>query len=165
MSEITTAQRAALVANAKWLVGWNEQIGYDTDRPFHLKTKAELVTLFSAGEDVSGDCSWSLTELFFMTGLKDPTGFNFNGDGNTESMLTHLTKRYANPAGAKAGAIVIFGVGLPLNEQHGAMVIKPDKKNPTLFSHGSAAGPIEIPFVQEQAAHFGSTVFLSVVDL
>ena len=58
----------------------------------------------------------------------------------------------------------MFGVGLPVEEQHVCMVTV-QGKNPTIFSHGSAFSCIEIPLSVEQESHSGGTTFLNVAPL
>jgi hypothetical protein len=163
---LTNVQRAELVANAEWLIGQNKHIGYGQTRPMpYLRTKAELVKMFSKGETINPDCSGSIVLLYYMTGgLIDPTGWKFTGYGNSSSMLSEL-KHYTDPRAAHLVALVVFGADLPLAQQHVAMVIKRNGADPELFSHGSAAGPIAITLQAEQQAHKGSTCFLDVGSL
>jgi hypothetical protein len=161
---MTDAQRNALVANADWLYSWSKYIGYAQERPFPILTKAQLTTAFSKGETVSGDCWWFIVQIYALVpGLTDPGGYDFNGDGNTESGLARLP-HYTNPVDAHPGALVIFGADLDdLDLQHGCMVIK-QGKDPLVESHG-LPGVKQLTLSEEQTAHTGTTVFLDVSGL
>jgi hypothetical protein len=161
---LTNAQRNAIVSNCQWFSKNQSLIGYAQERPFPIYTKTELQSMFNAKEKVNvWDCSASTVEIFSLSGVKDPTGFNYGGFGNTESMLEHLP-HYTKITNAHPGALVIFGADLPLAKQHVCIVTK-QGANPTLFSHGSAFSCKFLSLSQEQSAHSGTTVFLDVSGL
>ena len=122
----TNAQRTLLVKNAEWLIANRQHIGYQQHRPQQLLPAALLRAAFNGGERLLYDCSMMLVQAYFLTGLHDPTGFAFNGDGNTESMLGHLP-HYSEAIDAHPGAIVIFNADQPLRAQHCAMVTHPGR--------------------------------------
>jgi hypothetical protein len=161
---ITDKQREKVV---KWCVYLNEhqsQIGYGQDRPFPLLKEPELEAIINEGEFIDRwDCYASTAEIFYIVGLKDPSGFNYNGLGNTDTLLEHLP-HYTEASHARPGALVVFGADLPLSEQHVAIVTK-QGDDPELFSHGEAFECRLLSLSEEQTAHSGSTVFMDVTSL
>lgn len=162
---MTDAQRATLVSNIQYLVSWGHLIPYQQVRPFPLLSKAALTANFKKGVPLRGvDCSAFCTLAYFISGLKDPTGDNFSGFGNSATMLKRLP-HYTNPVNAHPGALVVFGADQPLAKQHVCLVLK-QGKNPQLASHGGPLSGVKLlSLSQEQSAHTGSTVFLDVNSL
>lgn len=163
MATLTETQRAALVYNADFLYANRAHLGYTQVRPLKFYTKVALEAKFKAGMVSEFDCSGSVMEIFYMSGCKDPSGYDFDGYGNSVTMLERL-KHYENPVDAHAGALVVFGANLPLGQQHVCMVWK-QGKDPTLFSHGEP-GVSLIPLSEEIPEHPGAMVtFLDVSPL
>jgi hypothetical protein len=162
---VTDTQRNKIV---QWCHYFNEhanQIGYEQIRPFPLYKEAELESKINAGDTLGEwDCVGSSDEIFYLVGLKDPTGFDYVGDGNTDTMLAYLKDHYTDPAHAKPGALVIFGADLPLSSQH-VCIVTESGSDPQLFSHGEAFECKLLTLSEEQTAHTGSTVFLSIDPL
>lgn len=156
---ITTDERRLVVANFKWMYDHRGVFGYHQDRPFRVRNRAELEDDFKhdrAIEDL--DCSAFTITGFFISGLADPSGYNFKGLGSTATML-HFLPHHANAREVLLGALVIFGVGT--EEQHVCVVVDhAGTNNPTLISHGQP-GVKWLSLDEEQRSHGGETVFLS----
>lgn len=164
--------RALLVKNAYWLVSEAQYIDYGQTRPFPLRSAGALKGIFAAKSTAfAPDCSMAVTNLYYMSGAKDPTGYGFKGYGNTSSMMSNLKQydyHYANQQvsliAAHPGALIVFGVGLPLSQQHVAMVVE-QAHDPLVFSHGAAFQTQVYRCSVEQAYHGGGTVCLDVSTL
>lgn len=139
------------------LIAHAPQVHYAERRPMHA------TTLPHPEYPLTMDCSESVTALCKWAGLQDPNGNRYDGTGYTGTLLAHLP-HYHEPRHAYTGAIVVFGPG---TGDHAAMVLDPDHENgnPTLFSHGSEAGPVRVPLAREAAAHRPPTTFLSIAGL
>lgn len=153
-------QRAHLVGLGNWLISKAALIDYAQRRPMRSSGlyEQDLADRFKAGTHLVLDCSESVTLMFRMAGLKDPNGFNYNGDGNTTSMYNALG-HYTDPKRAKAGALVIYQ-----NPAHVSMVLTAGA-DPWLFSHGSTNGPIGVALSVERTWHSGTVTFLDVSRL
>lgn len=164
MATLTTVQRDALVYNASFLLSNGARLGYSQVRPLKFYTKSQLEAKFSAKQDVNEfDCSGSIMQLYFMSGCKDPSGYHFDGDGNTVTMLAHL-KHYERAADAHAGALVVFGANLPLALQHVCMVWE-QGADPIVWSHGQPGVEL-LKLSEETVAHPRAMVtFLDVSSL
>jgi hypothetical protein len=157
---ITTNQRNAWMTNLDWMLANSGLFGYDQVRPFQLLTKAEMQAAFTAKRAIDDlDCTASIIESCYITGLKDPGGFSYNGRGNTETMLEHLPCHYTDPKAAMPGAIVIFNADMALSTQHAAVVLEAGT-DPEVWTHGGP-GIEKMPLSWLQSAFKGSTVFLS----
>lgn len=152
----TRKQRARLAQAFALLHEHAALIDYVEERPFKLYTWNELMAIFAKGEHVRYDCSGMIVQAFFMSGLADPSGQNFSGEGNTESMRTFLPN-YPKISRGNIGALLEF-VGGPL--EHVCGVWTPNGDNPTLFSNGSEPGPLEITYNDEKTAHVGQPVVM-----
>lgn len=106
-----------------------------------------------AGQSFNGDCSGSTEMLDLMAGAKDPSGWGFNGQGNTSSIGAHskrIPRAYARP-----GDMVLW-------TGHICVLLKPGP-DPLLFSMGMEAGPFAIRLSVEDRYHGGSPIFLQAV--
>lgn len=131
-------------------------------RPMQLTkiSLAELHLRMSQGKRTESDCSESLTAIFKWAGCKDPNGRNYDGTGNSETMLAYL-RNYKNARFARTGAIVHFQ-----NPDHVAFVYKPSPilGNPLLWEHG-APGIALVKLSVERQFHSGPVTFLSIEKL
>lgn len=171
---LTTGQRAAITTITGDLIAAKANIAYPKPsqviRPHLYRTLEWLRGYWAKGHLSVWDCSIAVQQVFYCAQvasqqpITDPSGFNYEGWGDTQSWVDRLP-HYTKPADAHAGALVVLGVGLPVQQQHGCIVIGTGR-DPLLFSHGSDAGPIAIKLSQEQPAHpNGETVFLDVSSL
>jgi hypothetical protein len=160
----TQAQRNEIVSIAEYLIGQASTIHYPNPdvRPGGLMSTRTIPSLealkqmFGTGRAVTMDCSEAVTFVFRLAGLEDPNGLNYNGEGFTGTLLSHLP-HYTDINRAHPGAIVIFGTG---TGDHACIVLEHDISNPFLFSHGSEIGPLKIQLEDEKRAHEGQPITL-----
>jgi hypothetical protein len=138
------------------------QVHYQQRRPMDWTTwnEARLRYLLKAGQGIYADCSESVTALCRWAGLSDPSGFHYNGSGNSGTIWQHLP-HYSDPSRAQVGALVTFG---PAGADHVAMVYRPGV-NPTLWSHGAERGPRTFPYSVERDFHRRPATFCSIAAL
>ena len=163
-------QRQILAALMDWWVG-DTRIHYKELRPMRTKRIigiGELVAALDAPGGVAMDCSESVTLLLKLAGCGDPSGFGFNGAGDTQTMLDNQRlSHYTIPARADIGALLVLGPSGDLSEQHVCMVRRPGP-NPLLFSHGGPDfndPPHYVRLSDEAAAHKPPATFLNVASL
>jgi hypothetical protein len=85
------------------------------------------------------DCSWLMTQVFYMSGLPDPNGFSYRGGiGNTSTLQQHGTQ----VSGPAPGRMVFYGSwGSWSDPAHVAMCVD----NGKCIGHGSQGGPRLLP--------------------
>lgn len=125
-------------------------------RTVHL-SESQAVAQLQHGPGLTMDCSEAVTCLCKWAGLHDPNGRGYSGEGFTGTLLAHLP-HYHDPAGAKVGALVVFGPG---TGDHVAMVMEPGA-DPLLWSHGYEGGPRKVALSHERAVHRPPVTFLSI---
>ena len=157
---MNNTQRAAVVAKAELMIAQAAFIDYDMERPFPILTTSDLKAL-NATKKVAFDCSASVVNAFQGSGAHDPSGFNYSGNGNTETMMTFLSNHYTDVVAAHPAALIVFNADGPLAQQHVCLVLA-QGLNPWLMSHGSDAGPIKIRYSAELAVHPGRICCLNV---
>lgn len=112
---------------------------------------------WAPGETFNGDCSGSTEMIDLMAGAADPSGWGYNGQGNTTSIAAHshrIPAKWARP-----GDMVLW-VSEPT--AHVCILLKPGP-DPLLFSMGSEAGPYAIRLSVEDPYHAGAPIFLQAV--
>jgi hypothetical protein len=170
--QISAAQRNNMVSFANWLVThkenirWHDEfINYAEIRPMKFWSLTELEVMFSNNKDITMDCSWSVAEICYETGLESPSGPSYpysGGEGNTTTIFDYLP--HITFAEAKAGDLVGFVAGP--GPAHVTMITEPNGDNPTLFSHGYEGGPFILPLNQESPNHpHQEVIVLSVENL
>lgn len=160
------AQRVTMEHAMDALVNHRSHVGYLQRRPMSTSHIASLASLLHALEHgIAIDCSESVTLICHVAGLSDPSGFHFDGSGNTQSMFDHL-KHYTDPRLALPGALCFLGAPGRLSTQHVCMV-RHSGTDPTLFSHGGngAYAAHYIRYSVERRYHVGAPVFLSIAGL
>lgn len=133
------SQRAAMRYLMDFLLNHKSRIHYAEVRPMHshsITSVYELKQRIASPGGLTMDCSESVTLICKLAGLSDPNGLNYNGTGYTGTLLGHLP-HYSEAAGAKIGALCVFGPG---TGTHVAMVHErgPD---PWLWTHGETGDP------------------------
>jgi hypothetical protein len=111
----------------------------------------------------SADCSGSTAAVYKASGAKDPTGEDYNGFGNTDTILATL--RPIDRIDARRGDLVLFHVGS--DGRHVAILLESPRwhPDPWLESHGGEYGPLHVPLSTEIRYHSGETfTFLKGVD-
>jgi hypothetical protein len=163
---VTTAQRDVMARAMDSLVGGRRHVGYLQRRPMSTHNLASLASLQHAlTHGIQLDCSEAVTLVCHVAGLHDPSGFRYDGSGNTQTMYDHLP-HYTDPARARIGALVFLGHPGRLSTQHVCMVREPGR-DPELFSHGGN-GQFAAHFIRfsvERRYHVGAPVFLNISGL
>lgn len=98
------------------------------------------------------DCSGGASLMHKQGGGQDPSGYGFNGYGNSETIYQHLRSRRITAREALPGDLVYWPGHVCVVYQHGA--------DPVLWSHGQEAGPILIYASVEDRYHSGSPVYM-----
>ncbi len=144
------ARRRNFVTYAKNGIRHAGQIHYSQARPIDFAFTKYPWT---------ADCSGSTIAYAKAAGLPDPSGNNFNGAGNTDSILRHLPRIERREV--QEGDLTLWAYGM--DGKHVAIVTDLGA-DPMLASHGSDAGPIAIRLSAEDAWHHSETLhFLRVV--
>lgn len=132
----------------------------------HITNEAQLIKALQAKGGITLDCSETIDLTFRVADLGDPSGFGWNGLGNTDSFMHHLA-HYFEPHLALVGAIVIFGP--EGDSEHGCIVRRTatDRAglDPELFSMGTEDGPNYIHLSVERQYHSGPVTFLNIQKL
>lgn len=130
---------------ARWGTAHAAQIHYSQARPYTLYHPRHL--------EMTLDCSSSSITYAHWAGAPDPSGYGFNGSGNTDAILRHLRPRLSI-ADAELGDLILWHKGS--DGKHVAVVVKPGR-DPLLASHGSENGPLLLRFSVEYRYHAGET--------
>ncbi len=146
--------RQAIVSNALWgatvAAERPKQIHYGEVRPIRGAPRALPLTT---------DCSGFVTLCYQWAGAPDPNGMDYDGGGDTGTMLhacSHIDPRAAQPAD-----LVVFG-NAP--GTHVVIIVEPGT-DPVVVSQGSEAGPLKLPLSEEATAHPGQPLtYLSVAQ-
>lgn len=121
--------RKTLVSMAFWAVNHHHLWDYNQRRPvrYRLWPRFEY------------DCSGAVCWLYWVAGLRDPSGNAYTGaDTYTMTLLQH--GREIGPSQVLPGDVVILGKELPVAEQHAMMAVEKGA-DPMCFSHGSEGNP------------------------
>jgi len=70
---------------------------------------------------MTSDCSAWITKIASWTGLPDPNGQNYNGQGYTGTLLSH--NKHIAKAQVQPGDVVVYGAGTGV---HTAMIVSVD---------------------------------------
>ena len=113
---------------------------YDEIRPFALSKGAGRLPAFPW----RGDCSAFVILLFWLAGGCDPSGNDFNGDGNTGSF--NARGRHITLDEAIEGDVIVYGDGYGV---HAVMIVQrgPDPlvaghRDPNVASDGAPGNPV-----------------------
>lgn len=136
-----------LVSDANYLIAHNYQVGYSqANRMNIVRYKIHLPPL---NRYIYEDCSSSVTGLYWLAGLPDPNRLGYNGYGYTGTQANHGTVVWhlGQSLGLlRVGDIIFYGGGFP--HHHEAVYIG----NGRVFSHGSNAGPVNVPVLYRSDA-------------
>lgn len=136
----------------RWAVANNASIGYAERRPAPYE-------LMVAHEAFDSDCSGTCHGGAKVGGLPDPSGFGFNGQGNTVTVLEHAQRHglIVPRVKARAGDYAVFAG--PVARQHMVRLHQPGTaSDPVVFSHGQPSGPAFYPLSIESKAHRGQAI-------
>lgn len=155
-------KRERVVRLAQWGIAHKEQIGYAQIRPIHRWPIGSLPKL-----PFWSDCSGWVTICYRYAGAADPNGFQFNGSGNTGTLLSHM--HHVTAAQVKPGDVVVYGAKTNPYGHHAAVVIGVTSHTAAgivTSSLGSDRGPMAITVEQEcryQPDGLAGVVYLSTI--
>src|SRR5690348_13759387 len=88
----TQTERNHLARIARMLNEYARQVYWAEVRPMSTArlTESQLDQRLRGGGRITMDCSESITLMFRLAGLRDPNGLEYDGEGWTGTMLTHL---------------------------------------------------------------------------
>lgn len=135
-------------------VCWMAKYGIAIQPVFHYAQTRPIPHEIRAGGPVTTDCSGSTTLFCELGGAPDPSGFRFDGAGNTSTMLAHLKRRPFSHL--RAADLVLFA-----NPDHVAIVLEPGS-DPLLESHGFEGGPLAIRLSVERRFHAAIAAYLDL---
>lgn len=127
-----TVVRQKIVAECNWGVGHTADIHYAQIRPTpNARWKAHLTP-------ITTDCSGSAEAIFYSAGAPDPSGYGYNGEGNTSSIYAnaeHIPISLLQP-----GDMIICFMGT--ENAHMYIVLERLPNNDfKMFSHGAESDP------------------------
>lgn len=157
-------QRRHLVRLAQFLSKYADWVNYAEVRPMSTAriTESQLTQRLESHGTITCDCSESVTLMFRLAGLHDPNGLQYDGEGWTGTMLTHLP-HFTDWEKVHAGTLIIFGA---YPGTHVVMVTNPDGQNPMVYSHGSHADSAIWDLNTERTYHKGEPITLcAIADL
>lgn len=135
-------------------VCWMARYGVSINPSFHYAMDRPIPHEIPAGGPVTTDCSGSTTLFCELGGAPDPSGFAFDGAGNTSTMLAHLKRKPS--AHLRPADLVLFA-----NPDHVAVVLVPGT-DPLLESHGFEGGPLAIHLSVEREYHAAVAAYLDL---
>jgi hypothetical protein len=159
-------QRAEMGRLMDLLVRRKRKVHYAQVRPMVTRlihTVRQLRAALRRRAGLTMDCSESVTLVCRLSGLRDPNGLNYDGEGFTGTLLGNANlEHYSDPHRARTGALWVVGAG---TGEHVCMVRHPGD-DPVLFSHGTEADPTYYPLSVMIAAFPGQPwTFLSIANL
>lgn len=141
MSQATTVDFRPLVVQwADWAVAHKPWFEYLESRPFPLYVP-------TAARIIRNDCSATSIWCCWAAGAPAPFPGAYQGTGNTETFLTleHITSPIP-------GDFVVYGDGLPLGDQHMAVVVGTGS-DPMTMSHGQPSEPRFVNAIEGCPSH------------
>lgn len=161
---VTNTQRNQMVRIAQLLNQYAPDVDYAQIRPMRTRylTLSKLRTDLQHNIPITMDCSESVTLICRLSGLKDPNGMMYDGEGYTGDMLAHLP-HFTNYDQLHKGSLIVYGTG---TGTHVVMVTEPNGVNPEVYSHGSHASHAIWSLAQEDEYHQGEPkTLLAIEDL
>jgi hypothetical protein len=95
------ASRRAMVANCRWAVAHRDRFRYEQVRPIPVGATRD------GDEPIITDCSGFVTLMARWSGLADPNGRGYNGEGWTGTLLEHLS--VVGFTRTQPGDLAVFG--------------------------------------------------------
>jgi hypothetical protein len=161
---VTQTQRNHMVRLAQLLNKYAPDVDYAQVRPMRTRTltQSRLTTDLEHVIPVTMDCSESCTLISRLAGLRDPNGLQYDGEGYTGDMLSHLP-HFTDANELHMGTFIVFGA---FPGEHVVMVTTPATDNPEVYSHGSHANHAIWDLATERSYHVGQPLtFLAIEDL
>jgi peptidoglycan hydrolase-like protein with peptidoglycan-binding domain len=135
-----------MVSNCQWGVAHHDQIYYAELRPIPIGDPPHTLPFTT-------DCSGFVTMMAKWSGAADPNGSQYNGWGNTNTMLEHSP--HISQAESQPGDLVVFG--LDPNSVHVVALVQSAAGGDSALcvSHGQPGDPTQVALSVEMAAHSG----------
>ena len=123
--------RRAMVANCQWAVAHRDRFRYEQVRPIPVGASRD-------DQPIITDCSGFVTLMARWSGIEDPNGRGYNGEGWTGTLLEHLPA--AGFTGTQPGDIAVFGT---FPGVHCAVLLEAGARaaDPWAVSHGVPGDP------------------------
>jgi hypothetical protein len=137
--------RQAMVDNCDWAVEHRSEIFYAQIRPIPVNLPERSLPFTT-------DCSGFVTMMAKWSGNPDPNGNDFDGQGYTGSMLSHLP--HISLHQTWRGDLAVFGAYPGI---HVVVLLAGGSReaNPAVVSHGAPGGPEGYP-LSEVISFFGN---------
>ena len=151
-----TGLRRDMVANCRWAVAHPDGFRYEQVRPIPVGASRD-------DAPITTDCSGFVTLMARWSGVEDPNGRGYNGEGWTGTLLEHL------PAVAfsrtRPGDIAVFGT---FPGVHCAVLLQSGARaaDPWAVSHGVPGDPrrVRLSRLVEYFRKDGPVVYLKLVS-
>jgi hypothetical protein len=142
-----------LIRDADYLIAHASLVHYSqATRMTIVRDRLQLPPL---ERDISEDCSSSTTGLYWLAKLPDPNGLGYNGEGftGTEAQHGQVVWRVGDPLSElRPGDLVFYGA---YPHSHVTMYLGDGR----VFSHGSEAGPYNLPVLYRGDAVYARRYF------
>ncbi len=154
------ASRRAMVANCRWAVGHRDRFRYEQVRPIPVGATRD------GDEPIITDCSGFVTLMARWSGLADPNGRGYNGEGWTGTLLEHLS--VVGFTRTQPGDLAVFGTypGVHCAVLLEAGLVEAGPADPWTVSHGVPGDPkrIRLSRLTDYFRKDGPVVYLQLVS-
>ena len=152
---MTGGLRRAMVANCRWAVAHRDGFRYERVRPIPVGASRD-------DRPIITDCSGFVTLMARWSGIDDPNGRDYSGEGWTGTLLEHLPA--VGFARTQPGDIAVFGT---FPGVHCAVLLEAGSRaaDPWAVSHGVPGDPKRIR-LSRLVSYFGKdgpVVYLRLV--
>ena len=154
------ASRRAMVANCRWAVAHRDRFRYEQVRPIPVGASRD-------DQPIITDCSGFVTLMARWSGIEDPNGRGYNGEGWTGTLLEHLPA--VGFTRTQPGDIAVFGtfpgVHCAVLLEAGRLAAGAGPADPWAVSHGVPGDPRRTR-LSRLASYFrkdGPVVYLQLV--
>jgi hypothetical protein len=149
--------RLAMVANCLWAVGHRDRFRYEQVRPIPVGAARD------GGEPIITDCSGFVTLMARWSGIEDPNGRGYQGEGWTGTLLEHLPA--VGFTRTRPGDIAVFGT---FPGAHCAVLLESGRPgaDPWAVSHGVPGDPkrTRLSRLAEYFRKDGPVVYLELIS-
>jgi hypothetical protein len=143
-------EHAAVMRTRRQLVEWGRLCAEHQATIHYAEIRPIPLTVPPGDYNFTTDCSGFVTMLAHWVGLPDPNGLNYDGDGYTGTLLTHLP--HISRLETWRGDLCVFG---PDPGDHVVMLLEGgiEHADPLVVSLGQEAGPLILRLSVESQAH------------
>lgn len=150
------ASRRAMVDNCHWAADHRDRFRYEQVRPIPAGATRD-------DEQIITDCSGFVTLMAQWSGIEDPNGRGYNGEGYTGTLLAHLPA--VGFSQTQPGDIAVFGT---FPGVHCAVLLETGagKDDPWAVSHGVPGDPrrTRLSRLVQYFRNNGPVVYLQLVS-